>query len=320
MEMKLFAAVFGQMNIDLIFHGIDEMPQLGKEIFASNFAMCVGGGPIVIPYHLSKLGVPSKLGTILEKDFESEVARDLLKKIDYKNIVEFSVNSRSPVVFTTVLTSKKERSFISFNAHVDERAIEITELLSFYAGSSVAIFPQNIELAKQLDSQGIKLILDSSWSGILSLENYIDRFPFSEFFTPNSMEAKQICGQENLLDCLDKLEKYLKFPIIKMGESGVITKKAGKYFHIPPVKTFDPIDPTGAGDNFIVGLMYGMWKNYDLFDTLKCANILGGLSTEVLGCFRADLTASKLEKHLLEHPQIHEVHDEIEFVGCVNPY
>ena len=318
--MKVFASVFGQMNIDLIFHGIDEMPQLGKEILASDFAMCVGGGPIVIPYHLAKLGVPSKLGTILEKDFESKVARDLLNRIEYKNIVEFSVNARNPVVFTTVLTSKKERSFVSFNAHVDETAVEITELLRFYAGSSVAFFPQNNYLAKQLHSQGIKLILDSSWSGGLSMGNYIDRFPYAEFFTPNSLEAKQICGEGNLLGCLDKLEKYLKFPIIKMGESGVITKKAGKYFHIPPIRTLNPIDPTGAGDNFIVGLMYGMWKKYNLFDSLKCANILGGLSTEVLGCFRPDLTASKLEKYLVEHPEIHQVHDEFEFVGCVNPY
>jgi len=79
--MKPFASIFGQMNVDLIFHGIDTLPALGTEVFASDFAMCVGGGPIVIPYHLDKLGVPAKLGTILENDFESYIARELLTRI-----------------------------------------------------------------------------------------------------------------------------------------------------------------------------------------------------------------------------------------------
>ena len=318
--MKPFASIFGQMNVDLIFHGVDVLPALGTEVFASNFAMCVGGGPIVIPYHLAKLGVPAELGTILESDFESFIARELLTRINYKNISEFSVGAKSPIVFTSVLTSKEERSFICFNAKVDEAALSEQQLLDFYDGSSVTIFPHNLDVAKKLHARGVELILDSSWTDDINLDDYAEILPYVKFFTPNSIEARSMCDELDLLKCLDILEKYVEVPLIKMGFSGVVTKLDGKYFHIPHVRTFKSIDTTGAGDNFIVGIIYGMWKKYDLFKTLKCANVLGGLSTEVLGCFRTDLTEEMLNGELENHPEVHQVFNQDEFMECTKPY
>ena len=318
--MKPFASIFGQMNVDLIFHGVDVLPALGTEVFASNFAMCVGGGPIVIPYHLAKLGVPAELGTILESDFESFIARELLTRINYKNISEFSVGAKSPIVFTSVLTSKEERSFICFNAKVDEAALSEQQLLDFYDGSSVTIFPHNLDVAKKLHARGVELILDSSWTDDINLDDYAEILQYVKFFTPNSIEARSMCDEPDLLKCLDILEKYVEVPLIKMGFSGVVTKLDGKYFHIPPVRTFKSIDTTGAGDNFIVGIIYGMWKKYDLFKTLKCANVLGGLSTEVLGCFRTDLTEEMLNGELENHPEVHQVFNQDEFMECTKPY
>ncbi len=318
--MKPFASIFGQMNVDLIFHGVDVLPALGTEVFASNFAMCVGGGPIVIPYHLAKLGVPAELGTILESDFESFIARELLTRINYKNISEFSVGAKSPIVFTSVLTSKEERSFICFNAKVDEAALSEQQLLDFYDGSSVTIFPHNLDVAKKLHARGVELILDSSWTDDINLDDYAEILPYVKFFTPNSIEARSMCDELDLLKCLDILEKYVEVPLIKMGFSGVVTKLDGKYFHIPPVRTFKSIDTTGAGDNFIVGIIYGMWKKYDLFKTLKCANALGGLSTEVLGCFRTDLTEEMLNGKLENHPEVHQVFNQDEFMECTKHY
>jgi ribokinase len=318
--MKPFASIFGQMNVDLIFHGVDVLPALGTEVFASNFAMCVGGGPIVIPYHLAKLGVPAELGTILESDFESFIARELLTRINYKNISEFSVGAKRPIVFTSVLTSKEERSFICFNAKVDEAALSEQQLLDFYDGSSVTIFPHNLDVAKKLHARGVELILDSSWTDDINLDDYAEILPYVKFFTPNSIEARSMCDELDLLKCLDILEKYVEVPLIKMGFSGVVTKLDGKYFHIPPVRTFKSIDTTGAGDNFIVGIIYGMWKKYDLFKTLKCANVLGGLSTEVLGCFRTDLTEEMLNGKLENHPEVHQVFNQDEFMECTKPY
>ena len=318
--MKPFASIFGQMNVDLIFHGVDVLPALGTEVFASNFAMCVGGGPIVITYHLAKLGVPAELGTILESDFESFIARELLTRINYKNISEFSVGAKSPIVFTSVLTSKEERSFICFNAKVDEAALSEQQLLDFYDGSSVTIFPHNLDVAKKLHARGVELILDSSWTDDINLDDYAEILPYVKFFTPNSIEARSMCDELDLLKCLDILEKYVEVPLIKMGFSGVVTKLDGKYFHIPPVRTFKSIDTTGAGDNFIVGIIYGMWKKYDLFKTLKCANVLGGLSTEVLGCFRTDLTEEMLNGELENHPEVHQVFNQDEFMECTKPY
>ena len=68
--MNYFAAVIGQMNIDFIFQGVETLPEPGEEVLASNFKICLGGGPMVIPYHLSRLGVPTRFGTFMGDDFE----------------------------------------------------------------------------------------------------------------------------------------------------------------------------------------------------------------------------------------------------------
>ena len=86
---------------------------------------------------------------------------------------------------------------------------------------------------------------------------------------------------------LDRLEAYTKTPIVKLGRRGCIVKLDSKYIHVPGLK-FNTIDPTGAGDNFLTGLIYGLYHELPLVDCIRYGNIMGGLCTEVLGCFRWD--------------------------------
>ncbi len=58
-------------------------------------------------------------------------------------------------------------------------------------------------------------------------------------------------------------------------------------------KTFHAIDTTGAGDNFLAGVMYGLYHNYDIVKCMQLGNVLGGYSTTAIGCYGANITYEK---------------------------
>ena len=316
--MKHYAAVIGQMNIDFIFQGVKALPNPGEEVFATGFKICLGGGPMVIPYHLTRLGVPTRFGTFMGADFESKVAQDLLTSLDYANIEILPVEAEHPVVATSVLSTKDERSFICYNSNVDESSVDSKVLLDFFAESKIAYFPKNLEVAAALAANGCKLILDVSWVENMTLASLFDRLKFVEYFTPNDKEIKKLCAESDLLKCLDILEEHLANPIIKLGVNGVLTKHNGEYLRVPALSQFESIDPTGAGDNFLAGLIFGLHEGLTFIDSLKMGNIVGGLATEVIGCYRSDLSRDMVLSLFADYPEVDVVKESKQLYKLLN--
>lgn len=77
-----------------------------------------------------------------------------------------------------------------------------------------------------------------------------------DLFVLNDTEAHQLTKEDNIVAALPKLHRLgPKFVIIKKGEHGSILSGPGGLFIGPafPLKKF--VDPTGAGDSFVGGLM-----------------------------------------------------------------
>ena len=54
-----FVGGVGYTNIDLIYSGMDRLPDTGEEVFAKRFEMHLGGGVPATLINTSRLGVPS---------------------------------------------------------------------------------------------------------------------------------------------------------------------------------------------------------------------------------------------------------------------
>jgi sugar/nucleoside kinase (ribokinase family) len=300
-----FVAVYGHMHVDVLFD-LDAMPPLGSEVVANNLAIAIGGGPIVYPYNLDRLDVPSVLGTVLEDDFGSRMARDLLAQLEYRNIREYRIGAPNPVVVTGVFTSPTHRSYVSFPA-VRESPLDAEQLLDLIGNCAVTMCPHDVDLAQELRRRGVRLIVDSSVNGGLTMDEYIDLLPLVEFFTPSDFEAVAICDEPNVLRCLDILGEELEHPVITMGERGLLVKSDNRYLHLPPVPGISSVDTTGAGDNFVSGLMYGMYHEFDLVTTLTYGSVFGALSTEVYGCLRRDFNAALVAETYARHLEPREI-------------
>ena len=76
-------------------------------------------------------------------------------------------------------------------------------------------------------------------------------------FVLNDSEARQLTQDDNLLSALKKIHKLgPKYVIIKKGEHGsILSTRNGGLFVAPAYPLHRVVDPTGAGDSFVGGMM-----------------------------------------------------------------
>ncbi len=75
-------------------------------------------------------------------------------------------------------------------------------------------------------------------------------------FVLNDSEAKQLTGEDDLFPALKKLHKLgPKYVIIKQGSHGSILSSPQGLFICPAYPLKKVVDPTGAGDSFVGGMM-----------------------------------------------------------------
>lgn len=95
------------------------------------------------------------------------------------------------------------------------------------------------------------LWLNIALPDLLKLLRHVDGFVL------NDSEARQLTKDDNLLSALKKIHKLgPKYVIIKKGEHGsILSTRGGNLFVAPAYPLHRVVDPTGAGDSFVGGMM-----------------------------------------------------------------
>ncbi|MGZ8268455.1 MAG: PfkB family carbohydrate kinase, partial [Burkholderiales bacterium] len=71
--------------------------------------------------------------------------------------------------------------------------------------------------------------------------------------------------------------KLAKAFVVTLGVRGALVYTAGKSIEIPCVKAPSVVDPTGCGDAFRAGLLYGIAAGLDWTTTGRLASLLGSI-------------------------------------------
>lgn len=75
---KNFIAGIGCTNVDILYSGIDRLPNEGEEIYAKHFSLQLGGGVPATLINLGRLGIKTKIATELGDDiFQTMQGRNL---------------------------------------------------------------------------------------------------------------------------------------------------------------------------------------------------------------------------------------------------
>ena len=97
----------------------------------------------------------------------------------------------------------------------------------------------------------------------------------------NDYESKML--SEKTAKSAEEIAEKVEALIITLGAKGAQIYTNGKVIEIPPVPASNPVDPTGCGDAFRGGLLYGMSQGYDWETSGRIASLIGSIKVETHG-------------------------------------
>ncbi len=95
------------------------------------------------------------------------------------------------------------------------------------------------------------------------------------YVTANDYEAKML--QDKTGKTLDEIAQQVKALIVTLGGDGSLIYADGKKIAIPTPKPKAIVDPTGCGDAYRAGLLYGIQMGWDWEMTGRLASLMGSL-------------------------------------------
>ena len=246
------------------------VPEMRKE-----FGGCAGN----IAYNLHLLGGdPLPMGTVGE-DFEPY--RKWLKslEIDIRHVAEIE-NTYTAQAFLTTDTDNNQ--IIAFHpgamneAHRN-RIDDVPEVsLGIVAPDGRDAMVQHCE---QFSAAGIPFIFDPGQG--LPMFNGEELMTFVEqanYVCVNDYESEMLCDKTG--QPLANIAKEVEALIVTRGGSGSEIMADGETIQIPTIAVDQVIDPTGCGDAFRAGLLYGISKGLDWQTTGRLASLMGGIKIE----------------------------------------
>jgi sugar/nucleoside kinase (ribokinase family) len=281
-------AAIGALNIDLIYSGRDRLPGPGEEIYYPAFDLQLGGGPALLPIALRHLRVKARLGTFLSHDLPSRMARSLVQDLGFRNLINLRRKGEgSPVIVTSAVSLKHDRCFLSHGGSDSVAALSARTVYEFLRGSKICFaLPLHFRVMQKLRREGTLVVFDSGWTDQMRLADHADILRSVDVYTPNDKEAMRLTRTKSPERAIRVLGKYVPHPVITLGREGCLTLLDGEAIRVPMPCRFEPVDTTGAGDNFLAGVVYGLSRDWPFLDCLKMGNICGGISTTALGCYR----------------------------------
>jgi len=290
MSLTFDVIVVGSYTVDLIFSGMSEFPQLGKDVVGTDFKMTPGEA-FITAVAMHRLGVKVGWATDFGNDDFSQFALKYAREegLDESLFVfhdrpfrRISVSASFPgdnAYLTYYDPDPQLPAAVSALRKSLAKAIFIPGL---YYGPFLEIGINLIRIKK------IKLVMDgNSSSGTIignSPQNKAIRnaISYADVFLPNANEARRLTGEDDLEQAINKLAKLCPQVVIKDGSRGSLAYTSKNLIKIPGI-SIKAVDTTGAGDNFNAGFLYA-WLNHFPIDTcLKWGNITGGLSTLEMG-------------------------------------
>ena len=110
------------------------------------------------------------------------------------------------------------------------------------------------------------------------LKHFIE---LAEYVAVNDYEARVL--EERIGEPISKLTERVKAFFVTKGAEGSVIYADGQQIKIPSVREERRVDPTGCGDAYRSGLLYGIEKGWSWEKTGRLANTMGSIKIENRG-------------------------------------
>jgi adenosine kinase len=121
----------------------------------------------------------------------------------------------------------------------------------------------------------------------------------ADYVAVNDYEGRMLAERTGV--SIEALAARVEALIVTLGGEGSHIHSDGKVLQIPPVKPTQVVDPTGCGDAYRAGLLFGIGHGWDWTRTGRLASLLGALKIASRGgqnhALSRDAIAAQYETH-----------------------
>lgn len=130
--------------------------------------------------------------------------------------------------------------------------------------------------ARDFVEAGVPFIFDPGQGlPMFSGDDLMEFMRLAEYACFNDYEAKMLCDKTNR--SIEQLAGEVTALIVTRGSEGSLIYADGELVEIPCVQADNVIDPTGCGDAYRSGLLYGVSKGWDWIKTGRMAAVMGAI-------------------------------------------
>lgn len=252
----------GDINVDLIFRGLQGAIQPDREITCTEFSTTMGSSAAITAVAYSRLGGAAGFCGLSGADDNGRFMLDGLRTrgIDI-SLVESS--GEIPTGVTLNLIEGRMRSQVTFPGTIArfDGSVLTREALSkwnhvHFTGlyQQDSFRPMFAEVLKLCRSLSISTSLDTQWDNTEKWEDLDQWLGLIDFLFVNKDEAFSITGMNDVDDAIDNLNTMTGEVIIKTGPDGAVGATDANKFRVPSPDVAVK-DTTGAGDTFAAGFL-----------------------------------------------------------------
>ena len=289
---NLDVSVVGELNLDLIFHGLPSQLEMDREHLAEDLTITLGSSSAIFAHNLAFLG--NKVG------FSSAVGDDAFGQICLQRLGESGTDMSRVRRFpgthsgiTAILPNGKNRYILTYPGTMFTMSYEDLDLDYIFGAKHFhlssyylqrALRPSLPKLFHQAKEAGLSTSLDTNDDpdDLWSTDELDQVLKYVDVFLPNEREARNIARTDQLPRAAEILSQKVRLVVIKRGADGVLARDGSEVFSASalPVE-FD--DAIGAGDSFDAGFLHKYIRGAKIEDCLRFGNITGALSVTRAG-------------------------------------
>jgi sugar/nucleoside kinase (ribokinase family) len=260
--------VIGDINVDILTSPIEKYPRKDSQVLINSAKLEVGGGSAHFALALAKLGIKTRFIGLLGNDFFGDFILNKLKSFGVESRVK-KVNKETGISIgihfkdgsRSLLTFRGTNSLFSLK---DFKLEEIGGKVLYLGGYNLQKnFQKDVKkvLSYAKEKGMINCLEPDLKSGInCNLKELKRNLKLVDFFFPDFEEGRILTGKNDEEKISEKILEFgCKNVALKLGEKGCLIANKEKIFRIGAIKT-KVVNPTGAGDFFNAGFVFGYLK------------------------------------------------------------
>lgn len=297
------ALICGSMAFDniMVFPGRFQEQILPDQIHILNVAFLVpemrkefGGCAGNIAYNLNLLGGEGLAMATVGEDFAAYSGWLAQQSLDTRYLSEIPATLTAQAYITTDLDDNQITAFhpgAMDHSHVNDVPTD--------AGISIGMISPDgrqgmIDHAQQFANAGIPFVFDPGQGLPMfdgdDLRNFVE---LATWVAVNDYEGQML--QERTGWSEQEISQRVDALIVTRGAKGSTIFAGGEQIAIPAVEATEVRDPTGCGDAYRAGLLYGLLNNMNWADTGRLAAVLGAKKIASLGTQNHTFTSVSID-------------------------